>query len=71
MIASGHWYTSGTFWAAAAVIVTVIFGVATIVLWKLGPPRRVVVYSVEDTSLLARSLPRQAGPKLMVNYGGP
>lgn len=57
MLASEPFYASGTFWAGAGVVVALVAIVITVVLWRLGPPRRVLAYSVlGSTPLLSGDL---------------
>ena len=65
---AARFYTSGTFWAIVVVVVTIVAGAVTVVLWRLGAPRRLIVYSMEPTSLLATSAPRRAVSGLKVSY---
>ena len=55
MLATGPWYTSATTIGWTAVVVAVVFGVVTIVLWRLGIPKRLLIYTAESTSLLLTS----------------
>jgi hypothetical protein len=55
MLASEPWYTSATIIGWTAVAVAVVFGLVTIVLWLLGIPKRLLVYTVDSTSLLLRN----------------
>jgi hypothetical protein len=54
MHATSPWYTSGTFWAGAGVVVALLVGAATVfVTWSVGTSKRQVIYSVPAlTSLL-------------------
>jgi hypothetical protein len=67
----GHWYTSGTFYAATGVIAVVVIGAATV--WATlfaGSTRRRLFYSLaEDTPLLA-STTALARADLEVLYQG-
>lgn len=55
MLAGGPWYTSATTIGWTAIGVAVVFGVVTIALWRLGIPRRLLIYTTESTSLLLAS----------------
>jgi hypothetical protein len=71
VLASSPFYTSGTFWAGAAVAVAVVALVVPIVLWFLGSPRRLLVYSVvSDTALLTSGAREQVGLDLQVTLRG-
>jgi len=54
MHSASPWYTSGTFWAGAGVVVALLVGVATVlVTWSVGTSKRKMIYSVPTlTSLL-------------------
>jgi hypothetical protein len=64
-----HWYASGVVigWTAVAVaLLAVAVGLAT---WRLGLPRRVIMYSSEVTPLLAMAdLPQRSAASLKVIY---
>jgi hypothetical protein len=59
VLASGltHWYTSGTAWTAIGAVLTAIALLVTVMLWLRGSPRRMLVHSVSDSSLLSKSRP--------------
>jgi hypothetical protein len=54
MHAASPWYTSGTFWTGAGVVVALLVGVATVLVsWTVGTSKRKMIYSVPTlTSLL-------------------
>jgi hypothetical protein len=68
-LASAPFYTSGTFWAAAAVAVAVLIGVATMwVTWISPYPKRRLLYSMPVvTSMLNRQ--SDLTDELKVIYG--
>jgi hypothetical protein len=71
VLATGPFYASGTFWAGAAVAVAVVALVVPIMLWFLGSPRRLLVYSaVSDTALLTSGAREQVGLGLEVTLSG-
>jgi hypothetical protein len=55
MLASAPWYTSATAIGWLAIVVAALCGVTTIALWRLGIPRRTLVYLVDSESLLLNS----------------
>lgn len=65
MLASAHWYMSGAVIGWTAVAVALGVGIATVIMWQRGFPRRLLVYSIESTSLVASG---RALPKLEINY---
>ncbi len=72
MLASSSSSLSATFWSAAAVIVAFATILVTVVLWRLGSPRRLLLYSLEsDTALLSSDArARAAGAQLRMILGG-
>jgi hypothetical protein len=72
VLASGPWYTSGTFWTGAGVVAVLIGVVVAVVLWRLGPPKPVLVYSMPvAASLVTRDAPGSLAPSdLQVLYKG-
>jgi len=69
MVASGPLYTSAAVIGWAGVLVVVVSIIAGFLMWRLGIPRRKLMYSAEITSLIATS---RVGPdpKLSVVYDG-
>jgi hypothetical protein len=49
VLASGIWYTSSTFWTVSGVAVAIIAVAVSVALWRLGPSRRLLTYSVLAT----------------------
>lgn len=62
--AAGPFWASGTFWGGAGFAAVVVFGLVSLVTWRLGPPRPVLVYSLQSAISLIRS-----GPMLGVAPG--
>jgi hypothetical protein len=70
VLASGAFYTSGTFWGVAGVAVAVLAILVSVVLWRLGGPRRVLTYSVPVATPLLRGSPRFLRGQVEVTLGG-
>jgi len=51
--AAGHWYASGTFWAAAGVAVALVIGIATLMVTRV--PRQRLLYSAARATPLLTS----------------
>lgn len=69
MEASGHLYASGTFWTGLGTIATIVVGFQALILWRLGAPRRRLVYTLEVRSLLPRGLPQLVANSLKIVHG--
>ena len=69
MLASGSFHLSGNFWAPLAVVVAVL---VPVIIWRLGTPSRLLLYSlVSDTALLtSHARARTAGAELQIILGG-
>ena len=58
MLASEAWYASGIFWGAVTAAVTVAAAVISLIIWRVGPPRRLLTYGIPvATSLLSSNTP--------------
>jgi len=70
MIADGPWYTSAvTVLTLALVVLAALTIVITFYLWRIGPPRRQVIYSLPTaTSLLTRHSEYMGLSDIAVNY---
>ena len=59
VLASGAFYTSGTFWGGAGAAVALVAIVVSVILWRFGGPRRRLTYSMPvATPLLSSHSPR-------------
>jgi len=69
VLASGSFHLSGNFWAPLAVVVAVL---VPVIIWRLGTPSRLLLYSlVSDTALLtSHARARTAGAELQIILGG-
>ena len=72
MLASSSSDLSGTFWSAAAVVVALAAILVAVLIWRLGPPRCLLLYSLDsDTALLSsHARARAAGAELQIILGG-
>jgi hypothetical protein len=71
VLASGHWYTSGTTIGITGIVFAVVAIIVAVALWKIGPPRRRLYYGItSDTPLLSQRLPDQPETRLEVTVGG-
>jgi hypothetical protein len=71
VLASGSVHISANFLAGAGVAVAVAAVLISILLWRLGSPRRLLTYMLAaDTPLLTRGARRLAGDELDVSLGG-
>jgi len=72
VLASSSSSVSDTFWAASGVIVALVAILVSVLIWRLGSPRRLLLYNlVSDAALLssdARS--RAAGAEFQIILGG-
>jgi hypothetical protein len=70
VLASGPFYESGTFWGAAAAVAAFATLVVSVILWRLGGPRRLLTYSMPVTSpLLSQYSRRFMRAELKVTVG--
>jgi hypothetical protein len=69
MTSSGHLFTSGTFWTGIGTIATIVAGFQGLIVWRLGAPRRRLVYTLEVVSLLPYSLPQFVASGLKIMHG--
>jgi hypothetical protein len=46
VVASGPWYESDTFWSGAAALVGIAAIVVSLIIWRVGPAKRLLVYSM-------------------------
>ena len=53
MIAAGSWYTSATTLSVALIVLAALTLAVTVYLWRVGPPRKRIIYAMPSTSLLA------------------
>jgi hypothetical protein len=51
--AAGHWYSSGAVIGWTGVAVAAAIGIVSVVMWRLGLPRQLLVWAAEVTPLLA------------------
>ena len=61
-----HWYSSGTFWTGAGAVIAALAIIVAILLWFVGPPQRLLVYSFSDTPLLTDDALAHANTELKV-----
>jgi len=71
VLASGSIQISANFWAGAGVVAAVAAIVVAVLLWYLGSPRRLLLYSLtSQTALLTRGTRQRAVPDLAVTLSG-
>lgn len=73
VLASGPLYTSGTFWGVVGVVLALATGAVSVVIWRFGPPRRLLSYSMPVCTSLLSTHSRGFGlasSGLEVNYQG-
>jgi hypothetical protein len=71
VVASGPWYESGTFWSGAAAVVGIAAIVVSLIIWRVGPAKRLLVYSMPvSVPMVSSHWPVLAGPPLQVTLEG-
>jgi hypothetical protein len=71
VLASGHWYSSAFFLGIVGIAVGVAATLVSLVLWRIGGPRKRLYYGlISDTALLGSDLPELPETHLEVTLRG-